>query len=92
MRDLKPLIDDKPTSADEDEDDVPADQAQEDGRFENFELTVPSEEELKKIDKQVLSRKLTFDEEKLKAMKPNLAVIAEYRKKVSTFLVFTFNF
>lgn len=39
-------------------------------------------EDLEKIDKETVSYEITVLEEKLNQMKPNMAVIAEYRKKV----------
>lgn len=47
-------------------------------------LTLPtlSEEELQRLNRQEVQMGITVQEEKLSSMKPNMAAIAEYRKKV----------
>ena len=44
-------------------------------------VTVPKEE-LESINKEDIQYEITVCEEKLNSMKPNMAAIAEYRKKV----------
>eukprot|EP00795_Rhopilema_esculentum_P016959 gene16959-8457_t len=44
------------------------------------------DEELKDIDQENLQYKISVEEEKLKAMQPNMAAIAEYRKKEEAYL------
>lgn len=60
-----------------------------------MELVLPelAPEELQSLNKQEVQYGITLQEEKLSQMKPNMAAIAEYRKKVienrfmSTFVV-----
>ena len=51
-------------------------------RQEVEELQTISEEELEEINKEDIQFNITVQEEKLTQMKPNMAAIAEYRKKV----------
>ncbi|XP_067017263.1 structural maintenance of chromosomes protein 4-like isoform X2 [Acropora muricata] len=43
-------------------------------------------DELDKVDKETVQYEITVEEEKLKQMKPNMAAIAEYRKKEEAYL------
>ncbi|KAI8743640.1 structural maintenance of chromosomes protein 4 [Biomphalaria glabrata] len=51
-------------------------------------LTLPtlSEEELQRLNRQEVQMGITVQEEKLSSMKPNMAAIAEYRKKEELYL------
>ena len=49
---------------------------------ETEELPTIPREELENTDKEAISYEITVCEEKLNSMKPNMAAIAEYRKKV----------
>lgn len=59
---------------------IPVDKDEE----EETELVVLEPEALDELDPKQLQYQLTILEEKLAQSKPNLAVIQEYRKKVST--------
>ena len=49
---------------------------------ETEELPICTEEELAELSKDEIQYKITVLEEELSQMKPNMAAIAEYRKKV----------
>ena len=51
------------------------------------EISSIPNEELKEIDKEGIQYEITVLEEKLAQMKPNMTAIAEYRKKVSCFII-----
>lgn len=47
------------------------------------EIAAIPDEELAELDKEAIQYEITVLEEKLAQMKPNMAAIAEYRKKVT---------
>lgn len=50
------------------------------------EMTTIPDDELKELDKEAIQYEITVLEEKLAQMKPNMAAIAEYRKKEEMYL------